>query len=60
MADPIVTELIALKRLVIFALLRNGASQAQIAAALGVNQSQVSRMFPDAISGRTGNRRKSG
>jgi len=60
MADAIVAELIALKRLAIFALLRDGASQTQVAAALGVNQSQVSRMFPTAVGARTKDRRKTG
>jgi predicted transcriptional regulator len=41
-------EVAAVKRLLIFKLLRDGASQADVATALGVNQSQVSRMFPSA------------
>jgi hypothetical protein len=45
-SDPLVTELVALKKLLIFALLRSGASQAQIGMALDMDQSQVSRMFP--------------
>jgi predicted XRE-type DNA-binding protein len=47
--DPILEELIAVKRLLVFALLRSGASQKQVATALGVDQSQVSRMFPGGI-----------
>ncbi len=47
--DPVLTELVTIKRLLVFALLKSGASQAQVAAALGVAQSQISRMFPDAI-----------
>lgn len=39
-------ELISIKRLLIFDLLRSGASQQEVAAALGVNQSSISRMFP--------------
>lgn len=35
-----------IRKLLIFALLRNGISQAQIAAALSVNQSSISRLFP--------------
>jgi predicted XRE-type DNA-binding protein len=48
-ADPVLTELVTIKRLLVFALLKSGASQAQVAAALGVAQSQISRMFPNGI-----------
>jgi predicted XRE-type DNA-binding protein len=34
-----------IKKLLIFALQKNGASQAEIARALGVNQSSISRQF---------------
>jgi len=34
-----------IRKLLIFALMRSGASQAQIAEALGINQSSVSRLF---------------
>jgi predicted transcriptional regulator len=51
--DPVLAELIAIKRLMVFSLLKSGASQKQIAAALGIDQSQVSRMFPDSIGGAT-------
>lgn len=37
-----------IRKLLIFALLRSGTSQAQIAAALNVNQSSISRLFPQA------------
>jgi predicted XRE-type DNA-binding protein len=47
--DPVLAELIAIKRLIVFALLKGGASQKQIATALGIDQSQVSRMFPGGI-----------
>ena len=47
--DPVLTELIAIKRLIVFALLRSGASQDRVAAALGTSQPQVSRMFPGGI-----------
>jgi predicted XRE-type DNA-binding protein len=47
--DPVLSELVAIKRLLVFALLKAGASQKQIASALGVDQSQVSRMFPGGI-----------
>lgn len=57
-ADPIYVELDAIKRLLILGLIRAGATQAQIAAALGVDQSHISRMFPKGIGavGRSGKR----
>jgi len=48
--DKVAQELAAVKRLMILQLLRNGASQAQIASALGVNQSAISRMFSGDLS----------
>jgi len=45
MADPIVDELVAIKKLLIKALMQNGMSQDTVADALGTNQSTVSRMF---------------
>jgi predicted transcriptional regulator len=39
-------ELVAIKRLLIVALLKLGANQTDVAKALGVGQSRVSRMFP--------------
>lgn len=39
-------ELIAIKKLIMLLLLKAGASQDEVAAALGVDQSSVSRMFP--------------
>ena len=47
--DTVLAELIAIKRLMVFALLRSGVSQDDVAAALGVSQSKVSRMFPGGI-----------
>ena len=49
--DPVVIELVAIKRLLTFSLLQSGTSQKQVAVALGIDQSQISRMFP----GGTGN-----
>lgn len=45
----IVTELIGIKRLLVFQLLKSGASQKQVAMALGVDQSQISRMFGSGL-----------
>lgn len=47
--DPVLDELVAIKRLMVLTLLKGGASQKQIASALCVDQSQVSRMFPGGI-----------
>lgn len=48
--DPILTELEAIKRLMVLTLLRDGASQQHIAGALGVDRSQVSRMFSGGVA----------
>ena len=42
-------QLEAIKRLLIFGLLKTGATQKEIAAALGIDQSVVSRMFGGAL-----------
>jgi len=47
--DGILAELTAIKRLVVIALLKQGLSQKAIAAALNVNQSSISRMFPQGL-----------
>lgn len=44
--DPLLGELATIKRLLVLALIRSGANQTEIAGALGVDRSQVSRMFP--------------
>lgn len=43
--ETIVSELVAIKRLLAFALMRSGASQAELASALGIAQQTVSRQF---------------
>lgn len=47
--DRNLAELVAIKKLLVLGLLRSGASQGEIATALGVNQSQVSRLFPRGL-----------
>lgn len=42
-------ELVSIKRLLTFALLKFGATQNEVAAALGVSQSTVSKMFPGGL-----------
>jgi len=47
--DDIAKELEAIKRLMVFTLLWQGATQEQVASALNIDRSQVSRMFPKGI-----------
>ena len=44
--DPLLLELGDIKRLLILQLLVQGVSQDQVARALGVNQSTISRLVP--------------
>jgi len=44
--DPIQAELDSIKQLLILLLLKAGATQEEVAMALGVDQSAVSRKFP--------------
>jgi predicted XRE-type DNA-binding protein len=50
--EMIHNELVDIKRILTLMLLRDGASQEEIASALGVNQSSISRMFPGRRSGK--------
>lgn len=43
--DPVVAELTAIKRLLVSLLMRSGASQDDVAKALGITQGTVSKMF---------------
>lgn len=47
--SDILSELQDIKKLMVLALMRNGTSQKQIAHALQVNQSSISRMFPKGL-----------
>ena len=52
-------EMTAIRRLLVFALIKSGASQDEVAAALGVSQSSISKMFPNVKkSGRTRKHRR--
>lgn len=57
--DPVLAELTAIKRLIVFSLLKNGATQQQIGSALGLDGSQISRMFPSGSRKATGKTAKS-
>ena len=48
--SAVLDELVAIKRLLILALLRDGLSQAEVAAAIGVTQSTISKMFPKGLA----------
>lgn len=49
--EGLLAELISIKRLLVFGLRQTGASQSDVADALGIDQSQVSRMFASKASG---------
>lgn len=57
--DKTLGELVAIKKLLILGLLRSGAAQSQVAAALGVDQSQISRLFPGGVGRATKTAKKS-
>jgi len=44
--ESAVEELAAIKKLLILGLINSGMTQTQIATALGINRTTVSRMFP--------------
>ncbi|MCH8151783.1 MAG: helix-turn-helix domain-containing protein [Planctomycetes bacterium] len=50
MDDPVTSELMAIKRLMVLALIRDGVSQGTIASALGVSEATISRMFPKGMA----------
>lgn len=47
--ELLLEELVAIRKLLVFALLKGGATQLQIANALGTSQSQISKMFPKGM-----------
>ncbi len=57
--DQRLNELIAIKKLLVLALLKSGLTQTQVAGALNVDRSQISRMFPKATLTGLGGREKS-
>lgn len=44
--DPVVDELVAIKRLLVLQLITSGVQATSIASALGVDKSSVSRLVP--------------
>lgn len=57
--DAIIGELIAIKKLLLLALLKEGLTQSQIGTALGIDQSQISRLIPAALIKPKKSKRKS-
>jgi predicted transcriptional regulator len=54
----VINELQDIKRLLVAILIRSGASQGEVALALNVNQSSISRMFPKGTKSKSGSSRK--
>ena len=48
-ADSVLSELTAIKQLMIIALVRDGMQQSQIASAIGVDNATLSRAFPKGL-----------
>lgn len=46
--DPVASELTQIKRLLVLLLMKGGATQQEIALALQVDQSHVSRLLPSS------------
>jgi hypothetical protein len=44
-ADPILAELVTIKKLIVLSLLRTGANQKQVASALGLDQAKFAACF---------------
>jgi DNA-binding transcriptional regulator LsrR (DeoR family) len=57
--DQQLSELIAIKKLLVIGLLNSGLTQSQVAGALGIDRSQISRMFPKGTLTGLGGREKS-
>jgi len=50
--DPTLKELVAIRKLLVLGLLKSGLTQTQVASALEVDRSSISRMFgKGALSG---------
>jgi len=46
LSDPVQTELVSIKRLLMLLLVKAGAKEDEIALAMGASQSKVSNMLP--------------
>lgn len=47
-SDPVLAELVAIKKLLVFQLLAAGATQKEIGGVIGLDHTRVSRMFPSS------------
>lgn len=56
--DERLKELVAIKKLLVLALLKSGLTQTQVAGALEMDRSQISRMFPKGTLTGLGGREK--
>jgi predicted transcriptional regulator len=57
--EALLAEIESIKRLLLYWLMKNGMSQEDVAKALGVNQSTVSRMFSKSTKTPARNKKKS-
>jgi hypothetical protein len=57
-SEQMLKELIAIRKLLVLALLKSGLTQAQVAGALDIDRSLISRMFPKGTLGGLGGREK--
>lgn len=55
--DALIAAVEDIKRLLVLALLNGGASQSDIAAALNINQSSISRLFQGGIARKASKKR---
>jgi predicted XRE-type DNA-binding protein len=55
LTDQSLKELIAIRKLLVLALLNSGLTQTQVAGALDLDRSMISRMFPKGVLAGLGN-----
>jgi len=58
LTDQPLKELIAIRKLLVLGLLNSGLTQSQVAGALDIDRSMISRMFPKGILTGLGKREK--
>jgi predicted transcriptional regulator len=58
LTDQAIKELVSIRKLLVLALLRSGLSQSQVAGALDIDRSAISRMFPKGTLAGLGDREK--
>jgi predicted XRE-type DNA-binding protein len=60
LTDQPLKELIAIRKLLVLALLNSGLTQSQVAGALDIDRSMISRMFPKGTLIALGNQHGAG